>query len=153
MKNRNTFYLLASLAIFGLFLGYCTKDDDDDKEEPSSMTAVIDNSSWSAANFAYNIVSDTITSIIGWTGNEYLGLNLMNVTGTGNFDLSLYVPNTGTYSNDGQATHYVSRQGWAEITENSSTRLKGAFEFLAVNLNTNDTILVDNGLFYILKSE
>lgn len=142
---------MISLAIFGMLLGNCKKDDNN--EDPSLMTAVIDNSSWSATNFAYNIVSDTITSIIGWTGNEYLGLNFMNVSGTGQYDLSLQAPNTGHYSNDGQVTHYVSRQGWAEITENSATRFRGTFEFLAVKSATNDTILIDNGLFDISKSE
>ena len=151
MKNRNTFYLLASLAIFGLLLGNCKKDDSD--EDLSSMTAVIDGISWSATNFAYNIVSDTITSIIGWAGNAYLGLNLMNVSGTGQYDLSLHAPNTGHYSNDGQVSHYVSRQGWVEVTENSTVRLKGTFEFLAVKSATNDTILIDNGVFDISKSE
>ncbi|UCH13349.1 MAG: hypothetical protein JSV22_09550 [Bacteroidales bacterium] len=151
MKKRNILYLMACLVVFSLLLGNCNKDDDN--EQLSSMTATIEGSSWSATNYAYNIVSDTLTSIIGWNGSAYLGLNLMNVTGAGNYDLGIHAPNTGTYSEDGQATFYVSRQGWAEITENSATRLKGTFEFLAVKSATSDTILVDNGSFDVLKSD
>lgn len=139
------------LALLCFLVYNCDKDDNN--EEPSSMTATIDGNSFTATHFVFTVISDTITSVIGWAGNEYLGFNLMNAASTGNYDVGITAPHTGTYSGDGQTSHYVSRQGHVQVTENSSTRIKGAFEFIAVNITSHDTILVDNGLFDVSKSE
>lgn len=151
MKERNIIYLLAILALFGLLLSGCNKDED--KEEPSSMTATIDGNLFSATNFVFNIFSDTLTSVIGWANDEYLGFNLMNATSTGNYDVSITFPHTAQYSDDGQSSFYLSRQGRVEVTENSTLRIKGTFEFLAFKSATQDTILVDNGQFDVSKNE
>lgn len=150
MKGKSTLSLLL-LIILGLLCINCSKDDT--VEKSSSMTSTIDGATFSATNFSFNIISDTITSIIGWAGDEYLGLNLMNATTTGSYDVSLATANTATYSKDGQSSFYTSRQGRVEVTENSNNRIAGSFECIVVKASTSDTILINNGLFDISKSE
>jgi carbohydrate-selective porin OprB len=151
MKRKSILYPLSLLLIMGLLFSNCNKDDDNG--DVSSMTATIDGASFSASDFSFNIISDTITSVIGWSGNEYLGFNLMNATTTGTYDVSLSSPNTATYSNDGQTSFYVSRQGRVEVTENNNSRIAGSFECIVVKASSSDTILIDNGLFDVSKSE
>ena len=142
--------ILITLAISVLVYSGCKKDENG--EEPSTMTATIDDVSWSATSFAFNL-SGNNTSVVGWKDNEYLSITLVNATTTGNYDVSVANPSTGAYSNDGQATFYVSRQGYVNVTEYSDLRIKGTFEFLAVKTGAQDTILVDNGLFDISRKE
>lgn len=77
----------------------------------------------------------------------------MNATTTGTYDVGISSPGTGTYSNDGQSSFYTSRQGRVEVTENSDSRIAGTFEFLVVRASISDTILIDNGVFDVSKSE
>lgn len=154
MRIKSIINLLSLILIVSLLLFNCSKDDNDnDIEEVSTMTAVIDGTSFSALEFAFNIISDTITSVIGWSGNEYLGFNLMNATTTGTYDVSLLSPNTATYSDDDQTSFYTSRQGSVEVTVNNENKIAGSFECILVKASTSDTILVDNGSFDVLKSE
>lgn len=150
MKNKNCLLILTALVVSGLVYSGCKKDDND--EDPSTMTATIDGSSWAASSFAFNL-SGNNTSVVGWKGNEYLSITLVNVTTTGNYDVSTANPSTGAYSLDGQVTFYVSRQGYVNVTEYSDLRIKGNFEFLAVKTGTSDTILVDNGVFDVSRNE
>ncbi len=150
MKRKSILNSLSLLLIMGLLCINCSKDDNGDA---SSMTATIGEASFSAADFSFNIISDTITSVIGWSGNEYLGFNLMNATTTGTYDVSLSSSNTATYSDDGQTSFYTSRQGRVEVTENNDSRIAGSFECIVVKASTADTILIDNGLFDVSKSE
>ena len=116
------------------------------------MTATIDGSAWTATSFAFNM-SGNNTSVVGWKENEYISITLVNVTTAGNYDVGISNQSTGAYSNDGQTTFYVSRQGYVNVSEYSDLRIKGTFEFLAVKTGTHDTILVDNGVFDVSTNE
>jgi len=95
-----------------------------------------------------------ITSVIGWNGDEYLSLILVDVDTVGNYNVGIATQSTGSYSDDSQESFYVSRQGWVNISEYTDTRVKGTFEFIAIKPGTAaDTVLVDNGLFDISRSE
>ena len=150
MKRRSILFLLSLLLITGLLCIQCHKDDNG---KSSSMTATIDGASFTATDFSFAIIHDTITSVIGWSGSEYLVFNLINATTTGTYDVGISSPGTGTYSNDGQSSFYTSRQGRVEVTENSDSRIAGTFEFLVVRASISDTILIDNGVFDVSKSE
>lgn len=150
MKKKNLLLILATLAIFVLVYSGCKKDDND--EDSSTMTATIDDVSWSATSFAFDL-SGNNTSVVGWKDKEYLSITLVNATTTGNYDVSTTNPSTGAYSNDGQETFYLSRQGYVNVTEYNDLRIKGTFEFLAVKTGSQDTILVDNGVFDISRNE
>lgn len=150
MKKKNLLLIVTALVISGLVYSGCKKDDND--EDPSSMTAIIDGSSWTATSFAFNL-SGNNTSVVGWKDTEYLSLTLVNITTSGTYDVSTANPSTGAYSDDGQVTFYISRQGHVIVTENSDLRIKGSFEFYAVKTGTSDTILVDNGVFNVSKNE
>ncbi|KPK87791.1 MAG: hypothetical protein AMS27_01285 [Bacteroides sp. SM23_62_1] len=150
MIKKKLLSVIIPLVIFGLVYSGCKKDDDDDGS--STMTATIEGSSWSATSFAFNI-SGNNTSIVGWKDNEYVSITLVDATTTGNYDVGISNPSTGAYSNDGQSTFYVSRQGYVNVTEYTDLRIKGTFEFLAVKATTQDTVLVDNGAFDVSTKE
>lgn len=154
MKNRNILFLLAVIALFGVVFISCDKDDDTEGDYNSSMTCVIDGTPFTASDFAFLIVSDSITSVVGWNENQYVRFKILNADTLGSYQVANKGLTLGLYSVDGQINYHVARDGWVTFTENSEDRIAGSFWFVFdLRGGPPDSIYIGDGLFDVSKME
>lgn len=170
MKTLN--FKLLTIAFFVVFsFSSCSSDDDDATGSVGSgtMTAKIDGASFSNSN---DVGQATISSlptgdnlIIQASNSDGESINLIvwNYTGTGTYEInsSGTNPNTGIYTETDisnptntqiwQAPYQNSSIGTVKITEETSTAVKGEFNFKAKNAGDNSVKDITEGLFNLPK--
>ncbi len=154
MKKINILFLLTAIALFGLVFFGCDKDDDDGVNYNSSMTCDINGVPFTATEFAFLIVSDSITSVIGYNENQYVRFKILNVDTLGTYPIANKGLSLGLYSLDGQANYFVANEGSVTFTTNNEDVIKGSFQFnFYIRGGDPDTILIESGLFDVSKLE
>lgn len=169
MKSLKTFILLITLSIS--FIS-CDKDDDDNSSGSvgeNTMTAKIDGTSFSNSNsvgqatIASLATGDNLVIQASNSDGESINLIVWNYSGTGTYEInsSGTNPNTGIYTETDisnptntqiwQAPYQNSSVGSIKITEETSTAVKGEFNFIAKNASDNSEKNITEGLFNLQK--
>lgn len=155
MRKFQVFILFIAAA--AISLSSCKKDDNnDDNNDPEvtlgSMSLMVDGSSWDA-EFVISVMQDGTLTITGSEGNgSACGIILENVTATGTYQVGQSGnPNYCSWATGTQAglTYVASDDmgsGTVTITQLTSSRAKGTFEFTGINFN-QESKTITNGEF------
>jgi hypothetical protein len=169
MKLLKTFILLFALSVS--FIS-CDKDDDDSSSGSvgqGTMTAKIDGTNFSNSNNVGQATLATLPTgdnlIIQASNSDGKSINLVvwNYTGAGTYEInsSGLNPNTGIYTETDisnptntqiwQAPYQNSSIGTIKITEETSSAVKGEFNFMAKNASDSSVTDITEGFFNLEK--
>jgi hypothetical protein len=148
MKKMRLFTFMILAAVIGL--SSCSNDDDNDNNgSGGSMTLKHDGTSWSASLAVAAANTNGVLSVTGsdMSANQ-CNVTLYNIPGTGTYDLgvSMSNPNTGRWTqglgqNDTYTTMVGQGTGTCTITELTSSRVSGTFEFTGKNTLGNSVTI------------
>lgn len=161
-KFRQTILVFAALSMFIFIACEETKDKVEEKVI-GKMTASIDGEDWKAdAPLGKNNNEKiTITGVGLIGGNKKAIVLKLDGSSTGTYSISYNPMDTGEvslnaatlnqdYDNITPSNTYLGYSGQIEVTETSSKKITGSFNFKCANYNASsgvDTIEVNNGIF------
>ncbi|WP_338759217.1 DUF6252 family protein [Bernardetia sp. ABR2-2B] len=149
--------LILLLAITFVFLS-CNNDEDDTNPEEEevelaggSMSAKVDGQNFKATTSVEGVISNNgILSVKGKssTPNSLRQINFVILEyEVGTYSLSSGGNSAAWAEGSDQASLYVIESGEITITENTSTNIKGTFEFVSSNIDRSKTRTITEGKF------
>jgi hypothetical protein len=134
----------------------CKKDNNDDNNPATggTMTLKYDGNSWTADLAVQAVNTNGVLTVSGSDNSAHqCNITLLNIPGTGTYELGVTMsnPNTGRWTagldqNDTYSTSLGQGSGSCTITELTSSKVAGTFNFTAKNL-TGTVVTVSEGSF------
>lgn len=128
--------------------------EDEDSDNPSTLSALVGGSDWSANTATYSGGSGETLTINGSSGFiSYINITINQFEGIGTYSFSIETFNGASYR--GMEGTYSATSGEVEVTEydEENTTIKGTFNFVGGSLVDEGTINVTNGTFDIVVKE
>lgn len=143
MKNFKSFFLmLTAIAVLGLTSCNKSSDDDVTPDNPlsnGSISLKVDGSSWNASLAVQAINTNGVINVTGSDSNaKQASVILYGVTEPGTYNVQAGLQHQlrwteGLGTNDTYMANGLVGSGSITITELSSTKVKGTFQFTGVN--------------------
>lgn len=140
MKKTTVFYLF--MIAFAMTFTSCSKDDDGGPVgSAGNLTLKADGQDWSASLTVQAVNSNGVISVTGSDSNaKQCNITLVNISSTGTYTLggSMTAENSGRWTaglatTDTYSTFLGQGSGTCTITELTSGKVSGTFEFTAKN--------------------
>lgn len=153
MKHVKIFTAL--LALVALTFSGCNKNDDNNNPSGSSgsMSLTVDGSNWSATLAVQAVNSNGVINVTGSDSNaKQASVILYGVSTTGTYQVGPGNPSNqlrwtqGLGTNDTYQANGVIGNGTVTITELTSSKISGTFQFTGYNTAQNSKVIT-NGSF------
>lgn len=154
MKLFKVFVIM--MAVISVSLTACKKDESDDDDNGGSlngggsMTLKYDGNDFSATLAVQAVNENGVINVTGSDGNaRQASLVLFGTSGPGTYTIgAAYPQNLCTWTEGTNATQtftasFVIGSGTVTITELTDSKIKGSFEFTAVNTNQETRTITD----------